>query len=611
MIVSRGEGRTEHRSANDPGSDCLARARTSFLVDHAVESGAVRVPILASWTRSRHWQVPVDHLDLPYDENLDDDTLLTRVTGPILRDVGDRFASEPISVILCDATGVVLDRRTGDSCLEQHLDGVSLTPGFSYAERHAGTNGIGTALEAGGPAHVSGHEHYVERLENLACAAVPIRHPISRKVLAVINLTCWRHDSGTLMRVTAATLARRLEEALIQQAGWRERALLDDYLAASRRNREAIIVMGRDLLMMNDRTRELLDPTDQAPLLAAGAEALASGRQHQLIVDLPSGLTARLNCKPSFTEKGTTGGVLQVQLVTPVPAGEVRAVAPPHPPLRPAVIGSGPLWKKCCESINRFSQTREWLVLEGEPGTGKTTLARASHQSRTAAAHLGVLDARGYGPSWTAELVEELEADGGTLIVTHIDELPPDGMLALREALEAHRESTHPRRPWVVATMSHRKRVAHLNEVLSCFPRSIEVPPLRHHIDDVAELVPHLLARLTRGETMRCSPEAMRVLMRHRWPGNVEQLHQVLRKATTKRRSGVIELQDLPPECRAMTRRVLTRLEALECDVIVTALLETNGNKVEAARLVGMSRATIYRKIRDFGISVPSSCRSE
>ena len=158
--------------------------------------------------------------------------------------------------------------------------------------------------------------------------------------------------------------------------------------------------------------------------------------------------------------------------------------------------------------------------------------------------------------------------------------------------------------------MSHRERAAHLTELLACFPRSIEVPPLRHHVEDVAELVPHLLARLSPGGTMRCSPEAMRVLMRHRWPGNVEQLHQVLRKATIKRHPSVIEVQDLPPECRAMTRRVLTRLEALECDAIVTALLESDGNKAEAARLVGISRATIYRKIRDFGISVPSSCRS-
>ena len=97
----------------------------------------------------------------------------------------------------------------------------------------------------------------------------------------------------------------------------------------------------------------------------------------------------------------------------------------------------------------------------------------------------------------------------------------------------------------------------------------------------------------------------MRVLMRNRWPGNVEQLYQVLRKAVARRRTGVLTAEDLPPECRAITRRVLTPLEAIECDAIVDALLDNDGNKAEAARHLGMSRATIYRKIRGYGISMP------
>jgi transcriptional regulator of acetoin/glycerol metabolism len=143
--------------------------------------------------------------------------------------------------------------------------------------------------------------------------------------------------------------------------------------------------------------------------------------------------------------------------------------------------------------------------------------------------------------------------------------------------------------------------------LLECFPRTVEVPPLRHHVEDVAELVPHLIARLTRGSDLSCSPEAMRLLMRNRWPGNVEQLYQVLRKTVARRRAGVLTPGDLPPETRAITRRVLTPLEAIECDAIVEALLDNHGNKAEAARHLGMSRATIYRKIRGYGISVPDA----
>jgi transcriptional regulator of acetoin/glycerol metabolism len=67
----------------------------------------------------------------------------------------------------------------------------------------------------------------------------------------------------------------------------------------------------------------------------------------------------------------------------------------------------------------------------------------------------------------------------------------------------------------------------------------------------------------------------------------------------------VITVADLPPECRASTRRLLTPLESIECDAIVQALLNTEGNKARAAQQLGMSRATIYRKIREYGIRMP------
>ena len=96
------------------------------------------------------------------------------------------------------------------------------------------------------------------------------------------------------------------------------------------------------------------------------------------------------------------------------------------------------------------------------------------------------------------------------------------------------------------------------------------------------------------------------MLMRNRWPGNVEQLYQVLRKTVARRRAGDAHRRPTcPRRARAITRRVLTPLEAIECDAIVDALLDNDGNKAEAARHLGMSRATIYRKIRGYGISMP------
>ena len=100
--------------------------------------------------------------------------------------------------------------------------------------------------------------------------------------------------------------------------------------------------------------------------------------------------------------------------------------------------------------------------------------------------------------------------------------------------------------------------------------------------------------------------------MHNRWTGNITQLYQTIRKIVANRRAGVITVADLPPECRASTRRLLTPLESIECDAIVQALLDTEGNKLRAAQQLGMSRATIYRKIREYGIKVPLApqCRT-
>ena len=145
--------------------DRLAEARERFLAAEPVDPNAVRKPILASWWRSRQWHVAADHIELDYLRDPDLESNLARTADPVLRHLHEQLDGQPISIILTDAAGLVLTRMTADHDLERHLDGVKLAPGFSYAEERVGTNGIGTALESGGPAHVFGHEHYAEHLE--------------------------------------------------------------------------------------------------------------------------------------------------------------------------------------------------------------------------------------------------------------------------------------------------------------------------------------------------------------------------------------------------------------------------------------------------------------
>jgi len=151
----------------------LAKTREQFLTAEEIEPHQVRDAILASWWRSRRWNVAADRIDLTYQRDPDLDTPLTRSALPVLRHLREDLDNQPISIILTDPAGLVLTRLDAGRDLDAHLDRVNLAPGFSYAEEYVGTNGIGTALEGGRPMHVFGHEHYAEHLEDLACAGVP------------------------------------------------------------------------------------------------------------------------------------------------------------------------------------------------------------------------------------------------------------------------------------------------------------------------------------------------------------------------------------------------------------------------------------------------------
>jgi transcriptional regulator of acetoin/glycerol metabolism len=567
----------------------------------------VREPILASWWRSRQWNVPADHIQLSYVRDPDLDTPLTRSAMPVLRHLREHLDGQPISVILTDSAGVVLSRMTADHDLERHLDGVKLAPGFSYAEEFVGTNGIGTALEGGQPAHVFGHEHYAEHLEDLACAGVPIHHPISGKIVGAVDLTCWRRNADPLLIALVKTTADQITQALLTDSSAHELELLQDYLRACHRTNGIVLALNNDVVMMNDHARQILEPTDQAVLLGHAGEALADGRTGAVEVDLPTGLTARMHCRPtrSLGARGAVGGVVHVKVVEP--SRRVSDAALPARMFLPGLVGSGALWLRGCQQVQEAYETGEWLVLEGEPGVGKLALAKAVHQRRNPAGHFEVIDAADVDtPDRLARARRALVEAKGDLVIRHVDQLGRRQTHALATALQEARSAEREDRLWVAVTLSNRD-APNLTELLRLFPSTVSLPPLRHHIEDLPELTRFFLGKLSQHGRLSCSPEAMKLLVRSTWPGNVEQLWQVMRRIVQRRRVGSIMPRDLPPECWTVSRRLLSPLEALERDAIVQSLLDTEGNKARAAESLGMSRATIYRKIHEYGIVIPAS----
>ena len=387
--------------------DQLAEARENFLAAEPVDSHAVRKPILASWWRSRQWNVAADHIELDYLRDPDLESNLARTANPVLRHLHEQLDGQPISIILTDAAGLVLTRMTADHDLERHLDGVKLAPGFSYAEERVGTNGIGTALESGGPAHVFGHEHYAEHLEGLACAGVPIHNPVSGKTVGVIDLTCWRKDADPLLVSLVKSTADQITQALLAAGSNRDLRLLQEYVRACRRTGGIVLALGNNVVMLNDHARRVLDPADQSALIGHATEALARENPGAVTVDLPSGVVARMFCRRVSGTSAFPDGVVHVKLMA------AAVVAPEVPAPRtamhlPGLVGSGVLWLRACREVETLYDAAEWMTLEGESGVGKLALARAVHQRRNPAAPFHVVDADGAGQDWLTKTRGEL-----------------------------------------------------------------------------------------------------------------------------------------------------------------------------------------------------------
>lgn len=275
------------------------------------------------------------------------------------------------------------------------------------------------------------------------------------------------------------------------------------------------------------------------------------------------------------------------------------------------MVGSTPLWLRCCQEVDASYAWGEALALVGEPGVGKSTLAACVHQRRNPNRRLHTLDAAdATDAAWLDEVRHELIGDpADALLIRHADRLDRASANGLAAILRDVRDRDGTDTPWVAVTLTPDAETnPDLAELLAVLPRTVQVPPLRYHIEDLRDLVPFFLDKLSHSSFLKCTPATMQLLMRSNWPGNITQLYRVLKHVTRhQRRSGSIQPNDLPAEYHAVTRRPLTQLESMERDAIVQNLQGCQGNKVKAAKLLGISRATIYRKIHDYGIVTPDS----
>ena len=319
----------------------VRRARERFLSGGLPGEDTPRTAVLDSWRRSQALGVHPDQMDLPFVQEPNTESPLTTAAAPVLDRLTDDLSAQAVCLILTASDGVVLHRLASDTGMMNALDQVRLAPGYSYAEEFVGTNGIGTALETGQPTFIRGDEHYIGTLGRLACAGAPIRDPISRRVVGVLDLTCWAGNSDPVQFALAKMAANQIEDRMRALTHESETALLEAYLEQSRRFPLGVLAIGGDVVLMNTHLRQALDANDQIALLERASDVLRARVTGTVLAVLPSGTAVKiLVVERSVTRGGRVDAVFHVHIAADAAA---RMLGSDRPPERFVVVGHDPL----------------------------------------------------------------------------------------------------------------------------------------------------------------------------------------------------------------------------------------------------------------------------
>jgi transcriptional regulator of acetoin/glycerol metabolism len=584
------------------------KSRERFLDDGLI-SQKVRPEIARSWVRSRQSGVPAAGDPATRHEDFDSENRVMRLATPILDRLAAEVANADMVVILTDPTGLVLDRRAGTAALRRGLDRVLLAPGYLYAEETVGTNGIGTAAEMRDVAWVVGSEHYAEWLRWLSCAGAPIRNPITGRVEGVLDVTCRLQDTSPLMVPFVKEGAREIERRLYEDSSQSDRDLLDRFVAVARRSTRPVVALNPHTVIANAAAARLLEPSDHALLWNHGATAIEAGSPITRAFRLAQGALAAVRCIDFSQGDPEHGVVLEIDLERPQGGSTSRPRAG-RPGRRPpdALPGRSVSWRQTWTAVIDHAALRLPLLLTGEPGAGKLALARAAHEDVGDHGPFTVVDAimaRVDGDAqWLGQVRARLGDPTGTLVLRHIEALDVSTAHALGGLLEAvSGEAT----PWLVATISTSRDGETGTDVSLAdqFPADIRVPPLRERPEDLSDIVPALILRHAGDPGPHSATELMQALMRADWPGNARQLESVIQGMVARHPHGELSLRDLPPAYQRVPWRRLSPMERIERAAILHALEQTGGHKVRAAALLGIGRATLYRKLKELGIADP------
>lgn len=546
------------------------------------ESTALRPEIAASWQRVEMTglrpDAPIDRLAV---SDVETETPLTVAATPVLDELMAELADTGLCLALADRNARIIDLRYTDERVAQALQQISAVPGSRYTEDVSGTNSVATPFETRHGITVNGTEHYLDRLKQFSCYGHPIRHPVTRRIEGVLDITGMmpRADPlfGPFVRRAVADIERRLLDGSSRQ----QQYLLAAFQSAAQQRSRPVVVLGGEVVLTNPAAVDLLEPADHAQLRA-------------LVPDLPFGRTVveRFTLASGQEVRAEVGRIDGTNglLILLLPGDRARGVG------RPA--GAADPGSAVERALLALRDTREPVLILGEPGTGRSTAVRTvagTEPIRTLdAARLPATGER----AWARQL-DDAVARPGVVAVEEIQLLPPGLCVRLGQLVA---EDTPAR---LVLTGPPREQLTGGAAGLAARCVSgVELPPLRHRRAELPRMVRTLLVELAPDRALRCLPTTLAVLAAQQWPGNLRELAMVIRHAASSRSAGDLTLADLPPSHRtALASRVLTPWEQAEHDAITDALRATGGNKLQAAERLGISRSTLYNRIRALRIS--------
>lgn len=604
----------------------VAAARIGFLEQGRPGAHGVSDLIVASWERSQAAGVDAAQPSAVQTDEIGVGSRLMRCAQPVLEQLELDTADMPLVIALTDKKARIIQRIDSSPSVARLLDRIQFAPGFDCSEAILGTNGIGTVLEAGQPVSVVGPEHFADHLQPFACTGAPIIDSVTGRIEGVLDITSLAQAWSPVMHTLVKSAAKDISRNLLLDRAQSQHAIFDTYLRiAARSTRQAVFAFGDTLFIASTAAQQMFDATEQQVLREHATFLMTHNERASDTVTLPgSQRVVHIRGTRILTASEVAGMVVVAEPVESLDAGspddfaervlpQIGVATQQTSKLADVLFrsrgtlaaGRSLTWTRACGELRTALEKKQSALLLGETGVGKFTLVMELFHAIYPNAHSIAVDMTQIeGSQSDIKSLLSNPAEPTLHVVRDIDQATTEGIKQLQAYLDAIESMDGP--VWVVATSSRSPAGSHLPfcALLSHFDASITLPPLRCRTDDLPAITAALLTAIAPDRKVHLNSAAQRRISCYSWPRNIAQLREALVYALRRRPVGEIQEIDLPGYCRTACNHVLTPLEVMERDAIVEALHDSNGNRVAAATRLGMSRSSLYRKLKTYGITV-------